>query len=220
MAILYRKIERGWFNWPKVYEKWAETVPEDGHIVEVGAHQGKSTLFLLEKLYENGKFRKTRFDVNDIFGMHWGEIWFIINNLNEAIMPNGVRAIAGVNIMQINSRESFRIYQENSLDFIMIDGDHSYDGCMSDLINFYSKLKPGGEMAVHDYNHPHIPDVKRAVDDFMTSTFHGGNTPQHYINSDSLEFGHQCDTYVICKPKPGVNNDIAETPLKSKSKSA
>lgn len=197
MAVLYRNIERGWFNWPKVYEDWAKRVPEDGHIVEVGAHQGRSTLFLLEKLYEYGKWRKTRFDVNDIFGMEWGEIWFIVQNLNNAVMPDGVRAIAGVNIMQVNSQESHRLYKDESLDFVMIDGDHTYDGCMADLVNFFPKLKPGGEMAVHDYNHPHIPTVKEAFDDFVKAN--AKQIREIHLNVDDETFGHKCDTAVIRK---------------------
>lgn len=211
MAVLYRKIERGWFNWHKVYDDWAQRVPENGHIVEVGAHQGKSTLYLLEKLFENGKFRKTRFDVNDIFGMEWGEIWFIVQNLNNAILPNGIRAIAGVNIMQVNSRESHRLYEDNSLDFVTIDGDHSYEGCMADLVNFWPKLKVGGELAIHDMNHPHIPEVARAVNDFMATVAMKGEA-EMWLNVDDVEFGHKCDTAVIRKMYAGEKTNANHSP--------
>jgi predicted O-methyltransferase YrrM len=35
-------------------------------------------------------------------------------------------------------------------DLLFIDGDHSYQGCMRDLENWYPKLAPGGHLILHD----------------------------------------------------------------------
>lgn len=42
-------------------------------------------------------------------------------------------------------------FQDGFFDFIYIDGDHSYKGAKSDLINFYPKVRVGGVIAGHDY---------------------------------------------------------------------
>jgi hypothetical protein len=39
----------------------------------------------------------------------------------------------------------------SNIDFLFIDGDHSYFGVMEDLTNYVPKVKPGGVVALHDY---------------------------------------------------------------------
>lgn len=36
------------------------------------------------------------------------------------------------------------------IDVLFVDGDHSYDGCLADLRNWYAKLVPGGQVVLHD----------------------------------------------------------------------
>lgn len=43
------------------------------------------------------------------------------------------------------------IIEDNSLDFVYIDGDHTYDGVCKDFDIFYKKVKPGGIIAGDDY---------------------------------------------------------------------
>ena len=42
-------------------------------------------------------------------------------------------------------------FPEGYFDFIYIDGDHSYKGAKSDLINYFPKVRQGGIIAGHDY---------------------------------------------------------------------
>ncbi len=60
-----------------------------------------------------------------------------------------------------------------SLDFVFLDGDHSYLGCAADIEAWLTTLKPGGLLCGHDYDHPEFPHfgVKQAVDEF--SKLHG-----------------------------------------------
>jgi predicted O-methyltransferase YrrM len=41
--------------------------------------------------------------------------------------------------------------QDNSLDFVYIDGLHTYDQVKKDIKNYYSKIKDGGFIGGHDY---------------------------------------------------------------------
>lgn len=52
-------------------------------------------------------------------------------------------------------------------DFIFIDGDHSYSGCKKDIRVWLSKVKPGGFIGGHDYDHPDQGEVKKAVDELF-----------------------------------------------------
>ena len=49
------------------------------------------------------------------------------------------------------SSELIKSFPDNFFDFIYIDGDHSYKGAKSDLINYYAKVRRGGVLAGHDY---------------------------------------------------------------------
>lgn len=52
---------------------------------------------------------------------------------------------------------------DNSLDFIFIDGDHSYDAVLFDCSTYWDKVKSGGLFSGHDWN---LPGVKNAVEEF------------------------------------------------------
>jgi len=51
-------------------------------------------------------------------------------------------------------------------DLLFIDGDHSYDGCMRDIENWYGQLLPGGIMLFHD-SYLGGEGVQDAVIDFV-----------------------------------------------------
>lgn len=55
-------------------------------------------------------------------------------------------------------------FDDNSLDFIFIDGLHTYDQVLKDCRNYYSKIKSGGIFSGHDFGV--IPAVNKAVNQF------------------------------------------------------
>lgn len=64
-----------------------------------------------------------------------------------------------------NSKNALGRFQDESIDFIYIDGDHSYEGVMNDL-QYYSKLKKGGVICGHDYSDS-WPGTVKAVNEFF-----------------------------------------------------
>jgi hypothetical protein len=56
-----------------------------------------------------------------------------------------------VEYMRMTSMEAVRSFDDNSLDFVYIDGLHTFDAVMSDLIFWSPKVRPGGIVAGHDY---------------------------------------------------------------------
>lgn len=52
---------------------------------------------------------------------------------------------------------------DDSLDFVYIDGNHSYSSVREDILLYYPKLKRGGLLSGHDYD---IESVRKAVNDF------------------------------------------------------
>lgn len=56
-------------------------------------------------------------------------------------------------------------YIPDGLDFVYIDGDHTFDAVKKDIQNYYIKIKQGGVLGGHDFRN--IPDVCKAVTLFV-----------------------------------------------------
>lgn len=61
---------------------------------------------------------------------------------------------------------------DGSLDFVFVDADHTYEGCMADIKAWFPKIKPGGLLCGHDFEHPEYPKwgVAQAVREFCAET--------------------------------------------------
>lgn len=71
-------------------------------------------------------------------------------------------------VLRVDSAEAAKQVPDGSLDFVFIDGDHSYEGCAADIAAWLPKVKPGAWLCGHDYHRPGFPleGVKKAVDEF------------------------------------------------------
>ncbi len=91
------------------------------------------------------------------------------NNLQTAIAITDF-AEERRTIIRNDSVKAAEDVEDESLDFVFIDADHSYEGCRKDIESWFPKLKPGGLLCGHDYDHPDFPDwgVKQAVHEFSS----------------------------------------------------
>jgi hypothetical protein len=55
----------------------------------------------------------------------------------------------------------------NGISLLFIDGDHDYDGVLSDLVHYGWKIERGGYLIMHDYQRESLPDVTRAADEYI-----------------------------------------------------
>jgi len=70
-----------------------------------------------------------------------------------------------VKIIQNSSIEASKMFENETFDFVYLDGDHSYEGCISDMIAWYPKVKTDGYLCGHDYKWEKS-GVDIAVDEF------------------------------------------------------
>ena len=71
-----------------------------------------------------------------------------------------------IHVIEKSSTEAAKDIPDASLDYIFIDGDHSYEAVLQDCHTYWPKIKPGGIFAGHDRQ---LPDVVRAVTAFRVS---------------------------------------------------
>lgn len=89
-------------------------------------------------------------------------------NTIKRLLPFASRSV----LWRLTSQEAAELAPDSSLDFCYLDGDHRYEAIRDDIQRWYSKVKPGGFLAGHDF----IPDgkydfgvfgVQRAVYEFL-----------------------------------------------------
>jgi len=56
-----------------------------------------------------------------------------------------------VNICQMTSMEAIKTFEDNSLDFVYIDGNHDFLNVTQDMHYWLKKVRPGGILSGHDY---------------------------------------------------------------------
>jgi len=71
-----------------------------------------------------------------------------------------------VEVMRTTSAKALELFQDESLDFAYIDGNHANPWVSDDIFGWYKKLKRGGILAGHDYTKKrrgHANDTVEAV---------------------------------------------------------
>ena len=68
-------------------------------------------------------------------------------------------------------------FEDQSLDFVFIDADHSYEACRADILAWSPKVKEGGWISGHDFKNPNFPEwgVERAVRELFGNVEEGKN---------------------------------------------
>ena len=149
-------------------------VPHDVTIVEIGVFKGEFAETLLKRnplqlylvdIWEKGPVHSGDQDGNNV-QVYDGQGLVDIVRKRFALCPN-------ITICHSRSDDFLSAIPDNSIDVIYIDGDHSYEGCKSDLENALPKMRKGGIIMGHDYEMNMVKatrmwefGVKRAVDEF------------------------------------------------------
>jgi hypothetical protein len=78
-----------------------------------------------------------------------------------------------VTLHRMTSGEATKEFSDNYFDWVYVDGDHSYEAVISDLRNWWPKIRPGGWLAGDDYrwrDEKKNLSVKTAVEEFAGET--------------------------------------------------
>jgi|3_EtaG_2_1085321.scaffolds.fasta_scaffold06854_4 hypothetical protein len=146
--------------------------------VEIGVWQGWYTAQLVERTsmhivgidpwvatesYEDSDPQNPDFNPTEhgADGFLWQETRYIssINLLGQLNIPQRWELLRGF------SYNLKHFFGESSLDFVYIDGEHSYEAVSKDIGDWWPRVKRGGILAGHDYNDTN-PGSIRAVDEF------------------------------------------------------
>lgn len=154
MKHIYQNVD-GWFSFPKFYSKIVEIMPDGARLVEIGTYKGKSFSYLVVEAINSGK----KFDIVGIDACPDG--WGVEEGFNETMkgLEGNFRTLFGG-----DSFDRAKDFEIESIDFLFIDANHTYDFVKKDISYFLPKMKKGGIISGHDYNDCH-EGVIRAVNE-------------------------------------------------------
>lgn len=134
-----------------------ENISSNFIVCEIGSFRGVSASLFAEfctKLYcvDPWKSYKSNFDNISEF------------TIEEAEREFDERMSNYKNIVKVKSTslEACKNFDDHYFDLVYIDGSHAYEDVKNDIINWKSKIKPGGFISGHDFL---IKDVNRAIED-------------------------------------------------------
>lgn len=179
---------QGWFKAEPLFADVVLNSRPGAKLAEVGAWRGQSTITMARYLKERGD-TSIEFHVFDTWEgsdeqLHRdliSEIEARGKTLYEEFTDNlatyGVSDWVIPHVMASPAAAS--IFEDCSLDFVFLDGDHTYEGVCADIDAWLPKLKVGGVLAGDDWKAPGWETVQRAVEDKLG--YLGIQSPCPYI---------------------------------------
>lgn len=175
MQHFYQGIQ-GWFNFQPLYQETINNATHEQHFVEVGAWKGKSTSYMAVEIVNQNK--NITFDVIDTWEgsqdetVHMENPDVVDNTLFETFCNNLSPVQEYINVIRSDSVEAANMYEDESVDFVLLDGGHSYEQVKADITAWLPKVKKGGVLAGDDYGHVnkrHLPKsgLAKAVDELL-----------------------------------------------------
>jgi len=142
------------------YDKIAQDLPNDCRIAEVGVANGRSAIYLAEKLRELGK-NFTLYMIDSLDYGHENQLTEIIRNVQKSGLSEFIE------IMPLDSLNASLRFNDNSLHFVFIDASHTFEGTKADIRLWWHKVSYGSILAGHDFNEHEGIGVKNAVEELL-----------------------------------------------------
>jgi predicted O-methyltransferase YrrM len=137
----------------------AHAVPPEGKVVEIGSWKGRSTVAICEGLQGASMYAVDTFGGDPVLMERYAEELKEDRVYKE--FCDNTAAYAFLEVLRMPSMEACVRFEDSSLDWVFIDGDHTFERVHEDITGWLPKVKPGGLISGHDY--PYGP-VKKAVD--------------------------------------------------------
>lgn len=164
MQHFYKNIE-GWAAFETLYVDMVKRFPAGSRFVEVGSWLGRSAALMAVEIENSGKaieficvdpWEDGGPDLRDT--EHFKALG--VRQVYDTFMMNVHPVIHRIKAMRMPSIKATTYMEPKSVDFLMLDGDHSYGAVKADLLAWLPKMKKGGVISGDDYT---WPGVEQAV---------------------------------------------------------
>lgn len=128
--------------------------------VEIGVAKGKNAEYILKTLNVKCLY------LVDHYGAYIEDKEIVKNYQNSIYEATKIYKKYRDKLKWFSLESSYaKDYIPDDLDFVYIDANHTYENCLMDIINYYPKIKKGGIIGGHNFEHK-FPGVIRAVANF------------------------------------------------------
>src|SRR5574343_437710 len=141
-SITYNDI-KGWMDFENVLSHAIYMCETPAKFLEVGVAFGKSLVYTCHEAIRAGKAEGIEFYAVD----HWPSDDGY-NAFKRNVMQAGIAGM--VKPIRCASTLASAMFEDNSIDFILIDADHRYEAVKSDIARWIGKVRRGGLVAMHD----------------------------------------------------------------------
>jgi predicted O-methyltransferase YrrM len=190
MQHFYRDIE-GWGAFLPLYADVVKKYPIGSRFVEVGSWLGKSAAFMAVEIENSGK--QIEFVCVDPWldgGPDLRDTKYFkqlgVSQVYDTFLRNVRPVMHRIKAMRMPSVEAARFMQDQSVDFLMLDGDHSYEAVRDDIKAWLPKMKPGGLISGDDFTWPGVERaVTEAFGSWVSTVINGGDRRKSDYRKDS-----------------------------------
>jgi hypothetical protein len=142
-----------------------ESFSEMGYKVgaEIGVYKGWNSrrfavaglkIFAIDPWIRYPYFKKTQEELETIYHKAWKHL----------------RGFENATIIRKSSMDAVKDFEDESLDFVYIDGDHRFKFVTEDIYEWSKKVRKGGVISGHDYVHPR--SIKKRKAGWAWATMH------------------------------------------------
>ena len=155
----YQSVD-GWFNDGDIvfYNEIVDKTKGAAHFVEIGSYKGRSSSFMAVKIANVNP--QIKFDCVDTWigspeHQTGGDLEDpdVVNDKMFDIFKQNMEPVKDYyTAKRMTSIDASNTYADNSLDFVFIDANHTYESVKEDIVAWWPKVKLGGIISGHDYH--------------------------------------------------------------------
>lgn len=159
------------------YEHLVNSLPDNSTMAEIGCHRGKSLASIAPTLIRKN-IKVHAIDIFDKVEVP-GYLEPGVTSGKQGMFDDFLSTIKQFkidNLVTVHAAPSLEVAERLSdLDFVFIDGDHSYEMVKAELEAWWPKVKVGGVLSGHDYDHNGRgwPGVHKAVHEKFGQPYFG-----------------------------------------------
>jgi len=166
-------------NWEPTYV-WTTKFFNEHPDLKVGAEVGVAAGQHIKAIMEETKIEKM-YGIDAYMPESWNvnvpvtSFDEIYNEVNSMLSSYGDR----VELIRKKSTEAAPDFEDGTLDFVFIDAGHDYENCYNDINYWHNRVRKGGYVMGHDWEHVNFPGVMQAVTDHYGDDVDGVPEPTH-----------------------------------------
>jgi hypothetical protein len=168
-------------------------MPYNAIAVEVGVQNGIFAEYMLNRTNPQTLYLIDCWEQQD--PSVYNDIANVPNEQQENSYQETLRKFANdprVTILRQYSHDAVSRFADESLDWVYLDANHTYEAIKEDLKRWWPKVKKGGILSGHDYFHEPAFGVIQAVNEFLI---------EYNLYFTYLTTGDYYDSWAIQKPE-------------------